>query len=75
VDITVQEAMKGAHLFASHLTSMQNDHMFNRFYEQTFQESRSLTEEPKLPINRKLPCRLDYGLSAPYHAKDMYLQI
>lgn len=78
VDITIQEAMKGAHLLASHLTSMRNEHMFNRFYDQTIQESRSLTEEPKLPRNRKLPRRIDHGSSAPHHhscAKDRYRQI
>ena len=78
VDITVQEAMKGAHLLTSHLTSMRTEHMFNRFYDQTIQESRSLTEEPKLPRNRKLPRRIDHGSSAPHHhscAKDRYRQI
>ena len=61
VDITDKEAMKGAHLLASHLTSMRNDHIFNRFYEQTFQESRSLTEKPKFTRNRKVPHRIDHG--------------
>jgi len=52
--------------------------MFNRFYDQTIQESRCLTEEPKLPRNQKLPHRIDHGLSAPHHhlcAKDKYRQI
>ena len=78
VDITVQEAMKGTNLLTSHLTSMQTEHMFNRFYNQTIQESKSLTEKAKLPRNRKLPCRIDHGSSASHHrscAKDRYRQI
>ena len=70
--------MKGALLLESHLTSMRNERTFNHFYDQTVEESRSLTEEPKLPRNRKLPHRIDPGSSAPhYHAcpKDRYRQI
>ena len=52
--------------------------MFNNFYEQTVQESRSLMEELKLPRNRKLPRRIDHGTSALHQhscAKDRYCQI
>ena len=51
--------------------------MFDRFYLNIVQESRSLTGESKLPRNRKLPRRLDPGTSeAHWHSspKEMYRQ-
>ena len=55
VDITVQEAMKGANVLVSHLNSLRKETMFDRFYLSIVQVSRSLTGEPKLPRNRRLP--------------------
>ena len=77
VDITVQEAMKGANVLVSHLNSLRKETMFDRFYLSIVQESRSLTGEPKLPRNRRLPRRLDHGTSEAYlHSspKEMYRQ-
>ena len=74
VDITVQEAIKGASLLASHLKSLRTEAMYNRFYDKILKESQPLTEEPKLPRNRKLPKRLDSGSSAHQYqsARDLY---
>ena len=60
VDITVQEAMKDANMLTSHLSSMQNETTFSRFYDHVVHDSQSLNDEPKLPRNRKLPRRLDH---------------
>lgn len=73
----MQEAMKGANVLVSHLNSLRSETMFDRFYENAMQESRSLTEEPRLPRNRKLPHRLNHGSSeAHWHSspKEMYHQ-
>ena len=78
VDITVQEAMKGANLLVSHLHSLRKESMFDRFYGWAIEESKSFTEEPKLPRKRKLPRRLDHGSSAAHQhssPKEMYHQI
>ena len=74
VDITVQEAIRGASLLVSHLKSLRVEAMYNRFYDQTLKESQPLTEEPKLPRKRKLPKWLDSGSSAHQYqsAKDLY---
>ena len=74
VDVTVQEALRGAALLASHLKSLRTETMYNRFYDHTVEESGSLTEEPKLPRIRKAPRRIDHGSSPHTYAcaKDMY---
>ena len=54
------------------------DACFNPFYEQIVQESKSLTEELKLPRHRKLSGRIDPGTSALHQhscAKDRYRQM
>ncbi|XP_065920227.1 zinc finger MYM-type protein 1-like [Dysidea avara] len=74
VDITVQEAMKGANVLVSHLDSLRKETMFGRFYLNTIEESKSMTGEPR---NRKLPRRLDDGPSEAHRhssPKDMYRQ-
>ena len=40
VDITVQEAMKGAKVLVSHLDSLRKDTVFNRFYLNMIEESK-----------------------------------
>ena len=74
VDVTVQEALRGAALLVSHLKSLRTETMYNRFYDHTVEESGSLTEEPKLPRIRKAPRRIDHGSSPHIYAcaKDMY---
>jgi len=49
VDITDQEAMKEAHLLASHLNLMENGHTF--MSKLSGVKVIALTEEPKLPRN------------------------
>ena len=49
VDITVQEAVRGARLLLSHMKSLRIETMFNHFYDQTLKGSQSLTEEQILP--------------------------
>ena len=73
-DITVQEAVRGARFLVSHLKSLRTETMYNRFYEQTLNGSQPLTEQPKLPRNRKLPKRLDSGSLAHQYqsARDLY---
>ena len=69
--------MKGANLLVSHLNSLRNESMFDHFYGNAIQESKSLTEEPKLPRKRKLPRRLDHVSSAAHQhlsPKEMYRQ-
>lgn len=69
--------MKAANVLTSHLCSIRNESTFDRFYDHVIKESQSLTAEPKLPRNRKLPRRLDYGSSTPHQhlcARDMYRQ-
>lgn len=61
VDITIQEALKGAELLIAHLKSLRNDTCFNRFYDAICQDSKDLTEEPCLPRHRKIPRRYDAG--------------
>ena len=77
--MTVQEAVKGAHLLESHLTSMRNECTYNCFNEQTVQESRPLTEEPKLPKNQKFQIEKIVGhlhhISIHVQRKDRYCQI
>ena len=70
--------MKGANLLVSHLHSLQKESMFDRFYVWAIEESKSFTEEPKLPRKQKLPHRLDHGPSAAHQhssPKEMYRQI
>ena len=64
VDITVQEALNGARLLIHHLKVLRDDNHFNCFYDSVCQESASLTEEPCLPRQRKLPRRFDDGSAA-----------
>lgn len=61
VDITIQEAIRGAELLTTHLKSLRNESSFNRFYDAVYQESKNLTEEPCLPRQRKTPKRYDQG--------------
>ena len=73
-DTTIQEATCGAELLASHLKSLRTEAQFNQFYEQVVTQSEALTEEPKLPRNRKMPRRYDEG-ERPHQylvPKDMY---
>ena len=69
--------MQAANVLTSHLHSIRNESTVNRFYDHVIQESQSLTAEPSLPRNRKLPRRLDHESSAPHQhlcARDMYRQ-
>ena len=61
VDITIQEALKGAELLITHLKSLRDDDSFNRFYDGVYQEGKDLTEEPCLPWYRKIPRWYDEG--------------
>ena len=61
VDITVQEAVRGARLLVSHLKSLRTQTMFNCFYDQTLKGSQPLTEEPKLPRNHNYQNSLILG--------------
>jgi len=73
----MQEAMKGANVLLSPLSSLQNDTTFDCFYLNALQESRSMIGEPKLPRNRKLPPWLDPGSSEAHRRsdpKEMYHQ-
>ena len=60
-DITIQEAVRGAQLLRTHLSSMRNEAKFEDFYTEVLRESTNLTEEPILPHQRKRPRRLDNG--------------
>ena len=60
-DITIQEAVHGAQLLRTHLSSMRNEAKFEDFYTEVIRESTNLTEEPILPRQRKRPRRLDNG--------------
>ena len=62
-NITIQEATRGADLLVSHLRSLRTEEKFNEFYENVVTQSSTLTEEPKLPRNRKVPRRYDDGES------------
>ena len=74
VDITIQEALKGAELLLSHLKSLRNDDSFSHFYDTVYQECKDLTEEPCLPRCRKIPRRYDDGEPAHQYEepKDRY---
>ena len=61
VDITIQEALRGAKLLSTHLTSLRNEASFNRFYDGIYEDSKNLTEEPCLPRQRKTPRKYDEG--------------
>ena len=76
VDITVREAVKGSVLLVSHLKSLRTDTMFNQFYEKTISKFQSLTDQPKLPRNRKLPKWLESGTPAHQYqcARDLHHQ-
>ena len=63
IDITVQEAMKGAKVLVSHLDLLRKETLFDHFCLSAVQESRSLTGKPKFPRNQKLPRRIDNGTS------------
>ena len=62
-DITVQEAVRGAQLLKTHLSSMRNEAKFDSFYSEVIRDSINLTVEPTLPCQRKRPRRLDDGAS------------
>ena len=64
VDITVQEALKGAELLIAHFKSLRDDACFDRFYDAVYQDSKDLTEEPCLSRHRKIPRRYDEGRQA-----------
>ena len=56
------------------MNSLRNESKFNNFYEEVLEKSSSLTAEPKLPRNRKVPRRLDEGASPHQYQvpKDRY---
>ena len=58
---TVQEATRGANLLHVHFKSQRTESKFDFFYNQVVAKvfSESLTEEPKLTRQRKIPVRLD----------------
>ena len=60
-DITVQEAVRGAQLLKTHLSSMRNEAKFESFYSEVLRDSVNLTAEPTLPRQRKRPRRFDDG--------------
>ena len=60
-DLTIQEAIRGAHLLCTHLTSLRTTESFSTFYATIRQESENLTEEPTLPRYRRAPKRVDGG--------------
>ena len=64
VDLTIQEATRGADLLVSHLKAFRTDSKFNHFYSSVCDESKDLTEELTLPCQRKLPKRYDTGSMA-----------
>ena len=55
VDITVQEALKGAVLLIAHFKLLRNDACFDRFYDAVHRDSKDLMEEPCLPRHRTGP--------------------
>ena len=59
--ITVQEAVCGARLLITHLSSTRNEAKLNSF--EVIRENINLTAEPTLPRQRKRPRRLDDGAS------------
>ena len=61
MDVTVQEALRGAALFVSYLKSLRTDTMYNGFYDHIVDESGSLSEEPKLTRIPKAPRRINHG--------------
>ena len=61
VDITVQEALNGAKLLATHLNSLRKDSSFDTFYDGVYQESKNLTDEPTLPRRKTIPQRFNEG--------------
>ena len=64
INVTVQEALRGAALLVSHLKLLRTETMYNHFYDHTVEESTSLTEEPKLPRIHNAPIRIDQGSSS-----------
>lgn len=54
-DVSVQEAVHGAKLLATHLRSLRNEAKFDTFYNAVVSESGSLKTEPALPCQRKRP--------------------
>ena len=60
-DLTIQEAIRGAHLLCTHLTSLRTTESFSTFYATIRQESENLTEEPTLPRYRRASKRVDGG--------------
>ena len=62
-DTTVQEAVRGSLLLATHFRSLRDESKFNNFYDAVVRESRELTAEPTLPRRRKVPRRFDDGAS------------
>ena len=59
-DTTVQEAVGGGQLLASHFKSLRNEVKFDWFYDQVVADSHELTTEPS---QRKAPRRIDDGAS------------
>ena len=62
-DTTVQEAVGGGQLLASHYKSLRNEDKFNYFYDQVVADSHELTSEPSLPRKRKVPRKINDGAS------------
>jgi len=68
VDITVQEALKGAQLFVKHLKSQQNQSKFDSFYMDVVHLASNKTEGPSLRRARKVPRRFNTGENPHYYS-------
>ena len=63
-DSTIQEAKQAALITKDYLTNKRTDTCFSEFYDRVVRDAQSLTDDPVLPRQRNITCRLDDGVEA-----------
>uniref|UniRef100_A0A1X7UNH8 HAT C-terminal dimerisation domain-containing protein n=1 Tax=Amphimedon queenslandica TaxID=400682 RepID=A0A1X7UNH8_AMPQE len=74
--ITAEVSIQARDATMAYLQRQRCEDAFNIFYDFLFEEARDKTEEPKLPRHRRIPRRIDDGVSNYRHGtvKDYYRQ-
>ena len=63
-DTTIQEAKQAALITKDYLTNKRTNTCFSEFYDRVAGDVQSLTDDPVLPRQRKIPRRLDDEVEA-----------
>ena len=63
-DTSLQQAVQAAKLAVHYMERQRNDAAYDSFYSYVLAKSESLTDQPTLPRQRRLPKRIDSGSTA-----------